>query len=434
MNPSTAPEFESWSVPQIPLMIEYAPHVLEEIRVAATDELRQLSRGGIETGGVLFGTRGASSIRITSWRPIACEHARGPAFLLSHNDRMALDRLLQNQKQEVALAGLHPLGWFVSHTRSSVGMLESDLKMYEHYFPWSWQTTLVLHPTREGPAEAGFFVRDANGNLKSDTSYRTFTIRPAVRTQVVRPPVTGLESPSERDEPTEPPSRPQSFVRPETDSPIEAEPLPGAALALSARHSALTGRRAWIWAVPVLLAIIALASMWEPKAPTPRTPTFAFRANDNGGELRLEWDKNSEPIRNAARGDIEIKDSDAPLMIALDTERLRRGAFVYPRKSGDLELRMTVYPVTGPPLQEFAKFVGGPVTLPTARASGPAAPVIIDDPTQLRRERNQLRTEVEQLRGSLQKATARNRELEGVVRILENRVQVQKLLPPPANK
>ena len=77
----SAPPFGSWSVPEVPLTIEYSFEVLDQIRASATDGLRQLSRGGLEVGGVLYGTRDANSIRITSWRPIACEHARGPAFL-----------------------------------------------------------------------------------------------------------------------------------------------------------------------------------------------------------------------------------------------------------------------------------------------------------------------------------------------------------------
>src|SRR5438067_12356836 len=95
-----APVFESWSVPEIPLTIEYSLDVLQEIRAAATNGIRQLSRGGLEVGGVLFGERGEDSIRISKWRPIDCEHARGPAFLLSQNDRMALRELLQNAAQD----------------------------------------------------------------------------------------------------------------------------------------------------------------------------------------------------------------------------------------------------------------------------------------------------------------------------------------------
>jgi hypothetical protein len=415
-HPRTAPDFGSWSVPEVPLTIEYSLDVLEQVRAAATDGLRQLSRGGLEVGGVLFGTRGANSIHITRWRPIPCEYARGPAFLLSQNDRIALGQLLQNAKQDPDLNELHPLGWFVSHTKNGLTMLESDLKIFEHYFPWSWQITLVLNPSRPGVAEAGFFVRDANGNLKSDASYRTFTIAPAVRAQVVRRPVSRLDYADVREQPTQTPVRSELLDQPESEGAV-APPLP-------ARHRALTGRRALIWAVPVLLAIIVLSLMWERNTSPPKPPTFAFRASDTSGEMKIEWDKNAEPIRNAARGTLEINDGDSPLLVALDTQRLRKGSFIYPRKSGDIELRMTVYPASGLPLQEFAKFVGPRVTRP------PAPIVNVDETAQLREERDHLRTEAERLRESLRKESARVRELEEVVRILQNRREVEKLKVP----
>lgn len=399
----TAPAFGSWSVPEIPLTIEYTLDVLEEIRAAATDGVRQLSRGGLEVGGVLFGARGAGSIRISKWRPIRCEYAHGPAFLLSHNDRKALGYLLQSAMRDADLNGLHPLGWFVSHTKGGLTMTESDLEIFEQYFQWSWQTTLVLNPSRRGIAEAGFFVRDADGNLKSDASYRTFTIEPAVRMQAGRRPVNHLENEEETEE--------------LTPAPLAA-PLP------SVGRRTFHGRRALIWAIPVLLAIVVLGWIWKHNAAPPKAPTFALRASDSGGTLRIEWDKDSEPIRNAVRGSLEISDSDSPLVIALDTERLRRGSFIYPRKSGDLELRMTVYPATGPPSQEYAKFVGPQVT------RSPAPIVKVDDQAQLRNERDRLRREVEQLRTSLRKENARVRQLENVVRILQNRRDVEKLRQP----
>lgn len=408
MNPSAAPEFHSWSAPAVPLTIEYLPEVLQEIRAVAVEGLRQLSRGGIEHGGLLFGTRGANSIRITSWRPIACEHAHGPAFLLSQKDLTALEPLLESQNHEPDLDGLHVLGWFVAHTRSGVVMTEADLRFFEQYFPWSWQTTLILRPFKAGSAEAGFFVRDANGNLKSDASYRTFKLEPPARTEVVKRRASGLESATE-------PAH-------SSDTVATIDPP-------------LTRRRAWIWAVPLLLAIGVLVWMWQRQTVPPKTPGFSFRAIDQGGDMRVEWDPNSEPIRTATRGVLEIKDRDSPLLIALDTQRLNKGFFIYPPKSGDLQLHMTVYPRTGPPLDEFAKFVGPPAVAQSGSETLPPAPVIVDDAAEVKRERDQLRSQVDQLSKSLQKANARNRELEDLVRILENRVQVQKLLtPPPVEK
>ena len=419
-----APAFGAWAPPESPIAIEYSLDAMEQIRAWATDGLRQLSRGGIETGGVLFGERGEASIRITGWRPIECEHARGPAFLLTQNDRLALGQLLQDAKKQADLTGTHALGWFVSHTRSGLALTEADLRIYDHYFPWSWQTTLVLHPQRDGSAEAGFFARGADGKLQTEASYQPFRIEPMVRSRLSDPSVT------HKIEPPPPPRRVRWEQAPA--SPSQAAPPPPvhertaasspAPSPKAAARMAFRNRNIWMWVAPALLAIIVLAEIVDRNGTPGAQPSFGLRVGDNGGELRLEWDKRADVIRDAVRGSLDIKDGPSNVPIPLDAEHLREGTFNYTRKTGDLEVRMTVYPVNGAPVQENARFVGPPVTAPSK--SGGAA--------ELRRERDALASEAGRLREELRKERARNKELEQAMRILENRVQVEKHSSPRA--
>src|SRR3984893_6475881 len=83
-------QFASWRVPQFARAIEYPFEVMEEIRAFACDELLQLSHGGDEVGGVLFGTRREDLIRILTWRPIACDYTAGEGLQLSYAERMNL--------------------------------------------------------------------------------------------------------------------------------------------------------------------------------------------------------------------------------------------------------------------------------------------------------------------------------------------------------
>src|SRR5580704_6453950 len=115
-------QFASWNIPQFPRAIEYPLEVLEEIRAFACDELLQLSHGGDEVGGVLFGTRREDLIRILTWRPIACEHSGGEGLRLSNNDRMNLAVQLEVGRQNPDLKDLRPIGWFVSHLRGDVSL------------------------------------------------------------------------------------------------------------------------------------------------------------------------------------------------------------------------------------------------------------------------------------------------------------------------
>jgi proteasome lid subunit RPN8/RPN11 len=191
-----SPEFQfaSWRVPQFARAVEYPLEVMEEIRAYACDELLQLSHGGDEVGGVLFGTRRDDLIRILTWRPIACDHTAGESFKLSNNDRMNLAVQLEVARQNPDLKDLRPLGWFVSHLRGDISLLPSDVETYHGFFPESSQVALVICPKGGGRASAGFFVREAQGRVQTDSSHQYFDLEPlhaatlaAARTPVIEP-------------------------------------------------------------------------------------------------------------------------------------------------------------------------------------------------------------------------------------------------------
>ena len=186
-------QFVSWSAPEVACTIEYPPGVMEEIRAYACDSLLQLSHAGREVGGILFGSR-PGAVRIATWRPIPCEYADGEALRLSQNDRMNLAVQFEASRRNPELKDLRPVGWFVSHhvvVNQGVAMNPSDVEIYSGFFPASWQVTLVIHPTGDGRAEAGFFVRRADGSLQSESSHKTFLLEPAiapVEPAIVKPP------------------------------------------------------------------------------------------------------------------------------------------------------------------------------------------------------------------------------------------------------
>src|SRR5580693_8515242 len=149
--------FGSWSVAESPVTVEYSLVVIEEIRYEVAEGFQKLSRGGVEVGGVLYGAREGRTIRILAIRPIACEHARGPAFLLSDTDRQMLEQQLAHEAEDSRLADMICRGWYLSHTRSEIALAESDLEVYERHFSAPWQVTLIIRPGRGGSMRAGFF-------------------------------------------------------------------------------------------------------------------------------------------------------------------------------------------------------------------------------------------------------------------------------------
>jgi len=369
---------------------------MDEIRATATDGLQKLARGGLEVAGILFGVRREAGIRILTWRPIPCEYALGPTLQLSERDRADLTRLIETSVEDPDLEGLQPVGWFLSHTRSDVLLSPQDLEIFDGFFPGPWQLTLVLRPTHAGVARAGFFVREADGTLKSDSSYQEFTVKPlhrASRLADVPVPVAKDRS-NARLKPEPAVAAPMATIV-EPRRPAHAEPPLFRTLE---RHKAPRG---WLWTLPVILGVIVAGFLIKERYLPPGNQPFSFHVFDAGETVQIEWDRNSAPIRNAHLGVIDVKDSGETKRYPLADDELHSGKMSYSRRGGDLELRMTVYPVGSTAVQEFAHFLDPGLVTP------PAPPAEVE---QLRKERDRLETEVKQLKEDLRKAqTVRRR-------------------------
>ncbi len=392
--------FGSWSTPEIPLTIEYPLEVLDEIRAAVSDGLQQLAHGGLEVAGVLFGARRENTMRILTWRPISCEHAEGPSLRLSARDRIELVRLLEVAKTESDLVGLQPVGWFLSHARSDIFLTQSDLEVFQGFFPEPWQVTLVLRPSKAGPARAGFFLREADGSLRSESSYKDFVIEP-----LARPGAAGA-----RDLPMElsaPRPRPQAESSP--PPPVIVEPP--RFLTQKARS---TRRGGWMWAIPGSLALIIAVVLAKDRLVPPINQPFSFRAYDSGQTAELAWDPKSPTIQTARSAALDIKDGGETQHYSLTAEQLRAGKMTYLRHSADLELRMTVYPAQGASLQEYARLVGAATNNQTSSS----------EVTALRADRDRLEAEARTLREELRKERFRADQMQEAARILQNTIAV----------
>src|SRR5580704_6488899 len=92
--------FGSWSVDESPVAVEYSLVAIEEIRQEVAEGFQKLSRGGVEVGGLLYGTRDGRTVRLMAMRPMVCEHARGPAFQLSESDRGILEEQIEHAGED----------------------------------------------------------------------------------------------------------------------------------------------------------------------------------------------------------------------------------------------------------------------------------------------------------------------------------------------
>jgi proteasome lid subunit RPN8/RPN11 len=205
-SPTGAGANKTWRIAQCPFVIDCSAAVLEQIR-QEMDDSSNPRRGERETGGVLFGIHEPGRIRILASKPLPCEHAMGPGFVLSAKDEKRLAQLIAAPATAPGLNGLQAMGWYHSHIRSRVFLSERDLQIHSHYFAAPYQIALVIHPRSDGVVRAGFFFREALGGMRTESSYEVFSIEtPPPPPPELKPPVDSKPAPSHR---RTPPARPE---------------------------------------------------------------------------------------------------------------------------------------------------------------------------------------------------------------------------------
>jgi len=407
-------------VPECPFSIEYPHGLMQELRAAVAYGQQAFTRGGMEVGGVLFGTRSEGALSIRAWRPIACEHANGPALLLSERDRNELKEFLEEAATLPDLAGAEPVGWFLSHTRSEISLRESDLNLYREFFPAASDIVLVLRPGRHGAARAGFFFRSPEGAIRSDHSLFEFNIeregvRPSMPMERTPPPPVEISAPHERRRRGAAPApvdTATAWVRTTRSDVPEPDPL-ATSPANDEMEPVLTGKRSWRWIALPVAALVAIGWLYmaRTRAPEPAEIPIEMTITDRGGQLVVEWDHSRPELLRVRAGEISVTDAGGKVSIALTAAEVQAGSFTWTRKSGDVRISLR-FDGAGKPLGASAHFLGAPP--PQQRPERAAEP----DSAELDR----LRKENIELRGEIDRAKARADQAETAVRVLRERL------------
>ena len=401
--------FASWSAAESPVTIEYSLVVIEEIRHEVSEGFQKLSRGGLEVGGILYGTREGRTVRLLAIRSINCEHARGPAFQLSDSDQSTLKDELERNAEDPRLADLTCLGWFVSHTRSEIMLNETDLEIYEQYFNAPWQVTLVIRPGRGGAMRAGFFVREHDGTVRSESSYLEFNFPDRLAGVLDRPARSDRPGGARthtvyfRDNAAAPPRR--EFANPQAQvSGPQLLPSP-------------PPRSKWPWLAAwgiVVVAVAVLAVRFF--VLTPAAEPLDLSVLDHSGQLQISWNQKAKPVSSAVRGLLVVTDGETPRTIQLSQQDLERGSYSYKRASDDVEVRMSV---------ENASGARSDLKATTFVAAAPVKPAADSQVKALEQERDDLKAQVEQLKTDNSAQAERILQLERNLKILEARLGVQ---------
>jgi len=149
-----------WTAPGAIATVTYSLPLFHEIDFAVNEGYRKISHGGVEVGGLLFGSVEKDGTRIDAFRPIACDHASGPSFVLSDGDLERLVVQLDGAASDPDLTSLKPIGWFLSRTRSPLQLMEREMVLFDYFFPEPGTLTVMVKPERFQPTRFTFLVRD----------------------------------------------------------------------------------------------------------------------------------------------------------------------------------------------------------------------------------------------------------------------------------
>jgi hypothetical protein len=313
------------------LRIEYSAEAIEAVRTAAVEGLYKLARGGLDVGGLLLGRKDGDILHILGSRPIACEHARGPSFLLSPNDEAALDAQLASLASEAEASGLALAGWYRSNTRGGLLLTGEDRALWDRYCPQPWQVALVLHPERLKPARAAFFLRPRGG----------WAGEPAPRLVVaLTPPVKAPPAPA--TPPAAPADLPGTVASPGAPLPDAEPPAASAESRFLLKRSPGPHRPAfWFlfalaWCIAVASLAFGLREYWLP----PDVSPLPLRLAESSGQLFVEWDAADARVRAAESGTLEVDDGGWRTSYQLSAGQVQGGRLTYIRTSSDVAVRL----------------------------------------------------------------------------------------------
>lgn len=237
------------------------------------------------------------------------------------------------------------LGWFRTRTKGRDSrLIESDLKIFERYFPEPHQTTLLLRPSNQRPLTAAFFLRDpATGKVRPTRPESELTLAPP-------PPIPIAVAPTTETEPI--PIRRQVPSRPF----LLAALLGAAALAAVLIAAGLLAASYFSFRLPRIMASAPPVA----SAPPASSPSSQLRIvpSTTPGRWQIEWDRRWLDQLTFTTGSIAVTQGGQTVSYALSSAQVVLGRFSAPRTGDDVAVVLTVESPGRPSIEERVRLVG----------------------------------------------------------------------------
>ncbi|HEX4808123.1 MAG TPA: hypothetical protein VH325_04290 [Bryobacteraceae bacterium] len=301
---------------------QFAPGLLNELCEQVLGAYSAAPHGGIEIGMVLFGKRTPDALRIEAWRPIPCSHLLGPRFILAPADESLIPEVLSTPQRDRALAGLEPVGWCCSHTRSELSLLTREIEFNERYFGKPGNVAAILKPRTPLQAEGAIFARKAKALENAEPLLR-------VQLPIREAPVAAT----------------RAVVVAATPPPVSvsvaiAAPTPPREALVELVHGWQTQRLGVLACLLGILVVLVYALWHEYPRPAPPPPiTLSFTLKPKAAGLALIWKSNIFGARSAK---IRIQDGLGSESIDLNDSFEPNGILLLPRETGNVQADLTV--------------------------------------------------------------------------------------------
>jgi hypothetical protein len=374
---TTAP-FYVWKPAEKPVSVQLQFDVIDKILLEVMRGFGAVPKRGAEVGGILLGTiemqSGRTTVKVEDFEVIDCDHASGPSFILSEDDRNAFADSMERW-QRGPDRRIYAVGFYRGHTREGICLAAEDLSVLDEMFPEPSAIALIVKPYATKVSVAGIFFRE-DGQFKADASHLEFPFR--------RKELGGGASSTERlanaarfgqQRVTEDPRL--SYRQPapsgfEQEALVEMrEPAPPAqdfsTMAAHAEAPKSKGvRGGWVW-IPLsfifmLLGVVVgfqIALSMRPKQPANpwiEAWDMSLQVKKTGEELTVTWDPLAPSIRNANRGALIIQSRDETRTIDLRASQLQGGSVIYRGVPDRVIFRLEVYPRERSVVSEIAEF------------------------------------------------------------------------------
>jgi hypothetical protein len=351
--------FYVWEAPGKPISIQLQFDMIDRVSPDILRGLGALKRRGAEVGGILLGRREDGSrpkVIVEDFAPVPSEYLTGPSYNLSENDLVAFDAALERSKSGAA-GTLTVVGFYRSHTRDDLYMDDADLALARRYFPEPGNVFLLVKPFATRPSIGGFFFWE-DGEIHRESSYLQFPFdrrelgggerRPAPPPpppRAVQPERTPL-----------PPYKPALIAAEEPRQPPVATSSLSILSAAPQEPAIEPTKPRWRWllapgflTIALVIGFFAYRSLDNAKAsasilsPLPALP-LKLSVSERRGQLDVTWDRNAPAVANGKHGVLSIADGVNRQDLELTAPQLRYGRVLYTRLSGDVNLRLEVFP------------------------------------------------------------------------------------------